>query len=278
MAWPCFDRPCKPRTETARTREEKIFFFVFLAFAQYKKGESSMRGERQRALRRGRPAPPWAAAVLRVAVSLSILSLAACGWQWTTYIDRLFTENGRETIHECNPSLDPINATNYYFPKKGPPREKVFEPKWEQDRYRNYKQPPGTPMRHVLKPPSAPRGVVLGFDLQEGMDFARTAEVLWQAPHTNGQTNITHYLLSRDDGLSWKRVPGGGLVNSTTLKGLRRGQEVHVLVRAVNKVGPGPWVKTSAKNQARLRTRLGKQREGTLELKSPAVAQPLTAG
>ena len=38
MAWPCFDRPCKPRTETARTREEKIFFFVFFFCATQERG------------------------------------------------------------------------------------------------------------------------------------------------------------------------------------------------------------------------------------------------
>jgi hypothetical protein len=188
---------------------------------------------------------------MRVLVCLSILSVATCGMQWTTYMNSLLAEKGSSTIDFVNPSLDPINSSAYHFPKKGPPREKEFEPKWEQDRYRNYKQRPKTPMRHVLKPPTAPRGLVLGFDVKEGMDFAHKAEVVWMPPDSTGQSNITHYQISRDDGLTWKKVSGGGNVNRTVIFGLKRGQNVHVHLRAVNSVGAGPPVTTVVQNQAR---------------------------
>ena len=150
-----------------------------------------------------------------------------------------------------NPALDPINASNYHFPKKTPPREKIYAPKWEQERYRDYKTRPGTPMRHVLKAPSAPRGLSIFFQVPNGMDFAYRATVQWTVPKSTGQSNITHYLMSLDSGLTWAEVEGGGNITQTVLKGLKRGQEVTVLIRAVNVVGKGPWQKTSAVNKAR---------------------------
>ena len=271
-----------------------------------------------------------------MALCLSALSLAACGPQWTTYVDGLRKEMGTDSIrcaercmrkqltsavhrvrrtrghelqeslralarlckrqlhrpvtqecrahvrvrtldtrvrHTCNgthntninkqhkntthahthsitnPSLDPINASQYYFPKKGPARKIIYAPKWEQDRYRNYKQRPATPMRHVLKPPSEPRGLILSWNVPEGMDFAYEATVIWQAPASTGQSNITHFLISKDEGLSWKELPGGGLLNQTVVKGLTRGQRLQVHIRAVNAVGPGPVAKISAYNR-----------------------------
>ena len=150
-----------------------------------------------------------------------------------------------------NPSLDPINASNYHFPKKTPPRERICAPKWEQDRYRDYKHRPGTPMRHVLKPPSAPKGVNIFWQVPNGMDFAFRATLRWSPPASTGQSNITHYLLSVDGGLTWTEVKGGGDVTEAELKGLKRGQVVSAWIRAVNVVGAGPWQQTSGTNRAR---------------------------
>ena len=105
-------------------------------------------------------------------------------------------------------------------------------------------------MRHVLKPPSEPRGVVLAWQVPEGMDFAYEVTVVWQAPASTGHSEITHYLLSRNEGLSWKELPGGGSLNQTVVKGLTRGERVHIHLRAVNAVGPGPVTKVSAYNRA----------------------------
>lgn len=223
---------------------------------------------------------------LRTTVFLAVLSAAASsevpamrGPTWTNHgadaapgcprMNAFFKERGDETISFKNPALDPINASNYYFPKKGPPRKKVIAPKWEQDRYRNYKHRPGTPMRHVLKPPTAPRGLTIAWAVPDGKDFAESATVLWLPPASTGQTNITHYLMSRDDGLTWEKVEGGGDIKQTEVKGvgqldeddesttkeattLERGQEISILLRAVNAVGPGPWASASAVNRARL--------------------------
>ena len=74
-------------------------------------------------------------------------STHVCGTRETAHIT--LTQH-THTHSITNPSLDPINASLYHFPKKGPAREINYAPKWEQDRYRNYKQRPATPMRHVL--------------------------------------------------------------------------------------------------------------------------------
>lgn len=187
---------------------------------------------------------------LRLTVCLAVISEVA-GWhprtpltprtaQWTTRMQSIFAEKGQHSVYEINPALDEINVSTCHFPKHGPPREKVFSPKWEQDRYRNYKHRPNTPMRHVLKPPTAPRGLIISWTLPEGMDFAYNATVFWQAPASTGQSNITHYVISRDNGLSWTEVKGGGAINQTVLTGLRRQAHVHVHLRAVNAVGTGP--------------------------------------
>jgi len=104
-------------------------------------------------------------------------------------------------------------------------------------------------MRHVLKPPSEPRGLILSWNVPEGMDFAYEVTIIWQAPASTGQSNITHYLISKNEGLSWKELPGGGLLNQTVVKGLTRGQRLQIHLRAVNVVGPGPVAKISAYNR-----------------------------
>jgi len=132
-------------------------------------------------------------------------------------------------------------------------------------------------MRHVLKPPTVPRGLFIAVEVFAGMDFAHQAQVHWMPPASTGQTNITHYLMSRDDGLTWKKVPGGGLVNSTTIWGLQRGQKVQVTLRAVNKVGPGPITKTSSYNRDSITYAQKKQADGASPMDWPMpLAKPLT--
>eukprot|EP00277_Geminigera_cryophila_P035896 CAMPEP_0173094924 /NCGR_PEP_ID=MMETSP1102-20130122/31461_1 /TAXON_ID=49646 /ORGANISM="Geminigera sp., Strain Caron Lab Isolate" /LENGTH=159 /DNA_ID=CAMNT_0013984395 /DNA_START=176 /DNA_END=655 /DNA_ORIENTATION=- len=124
--------------------------------------------------------------------------------------------------------------------------------------------------------------------VSEGMDFGRSAQVHWLPPASTGQSNITHYLMSRDDGLTWKMVPGGGLVNTTTIRGLVREQKLQVTLRAVNKVGPGPTTKTSAYNRESVSHHQKMKADGANHLdwpmplanpfKAPPMAKALAAG
>ncbi len=74
----------------------------------------------------------------------------------------------------------------------------------------------------------------------------------WDAPASDGGSSIIRYEVQykRTDDDAWVNGPRIGTVRKATIRGLRRGSEYQVRVRAVNANGAGPWTDGTDKQTA----------------------------